>query len=76
MSSHPADSAASAWPSTLLADDALKEAVLAAVQASGEAWMSGTTWDGRRATRISVSNWSTTDEDVDRTLAAFAAAVG
>ena len=49
-------------------------AVLAAVQASGEAWMSGTTWQERRAIRISVINWSTTDEDVDRTLAAFTAA--
>jgi len=55
--------------------DAETDRVLAAVQASGEAWMSGTTWQGKRAIRISVSNWSTTEEDVDRTLAAFAAAV-
>jgi len=51
-------------------------AVLKAVQESGEAWMSGTTWQGRGAIRLSVSNWSTTDEDVDRTLAAFARAGG
>ena len=51
------------------------DAVLRAVQSSGEAWMSGTQWRGRGAIRISVSNWSTTDEDVDRTVAAFAAAV-
>jgi len=57
------------------ADDAETEAVLAAVQASGEAWMSGTIWQGRRAIRVSVSNWATTDDDVDRTVAAFAAAV-
>jgi len=50
------------------------DAVLAAVQASGEAWMGGTLWQGRRAIRISVSNWSTTDDDVDRTVDAFAAA--
>jgi len=56
------------------ADDVETEAVLAAVQASGEAWMSGTTWEGRRAIRVSVSNWATTDDDVDRTVAAFAAA--
>ena len=37
--------------------------------------MGGTTWDGRRAIRISVSNWQTSDEDVSRTLAAFEAAV-
>ena len=45
---------------------------LRAVQESGEAWMSGTTWDGRAAIRISVSNWQTNDEDVERTLAAYA----
>jgi glutamate/tyrosine decarboxylase-like PLP-dependent enzyme len=52
--------------------DARTAEVLEAVQASGVAWMSGTTWDGRSAIRISVSNWSTTEEDVDRTLAEFA----
>jgi len=53
------------------ADDARTEAALAAVQASGEAWMSGTVWDGRPAIRISVSNWQTSEDDVERTLAAF-----
>jgi glutamate/tyrosine decarboxylase-like PLP-dependent enzyme len=46
--------------------------VLRAVQEDGAAWMGGTTWDGRAAIRISVSNWQTTDEDVERTLAAYA----
>jgi len=45
------------------------------VQASGEAWMSGTTWDGRPAIRLSVSNWRTTRGDIDRTIAAFARAL-
>ena len=44
------------------------------MQESGEAWLSGTTWDGRRAIRISVSNWQTSDDDVTRTVAAFEAA--
>jgi hypothetical protein len=35
--------------------------------------MSGTTWAGRQAIRISVSNWQTTEDDVDRTVEAFAA---
>jgi glutamate/tyrosine decarboxylase-like PLP-dependent enzyme len=56
-------------------DDATTNAVLAAVQDSGEAWMSGTLWDGRAAIRISVSNWRTSDDDVARTLAAFRRAV-
>ncbi|HXV33846.1 MAG TPA: pyridoxal-dependent decarboxylase [Gaiellaceae bacterium] len=55
-------------------DDAVTDAVLAGVQASGEAWMSGTTRDGRKAIRLSVSNWQTSERDVERTLAAFAAA--
>jgi glutamate/tyrosine decarboxylase-like PLP-dependent enzyme len=57
------------------ADDARTDAVLASVQASGEAWMSGTVWDGRPAIRISVSNWQTSDDDLARTVAAFRAAV-
>ena len=52
--------------------DDLTTRLLRGVQASGEAWMSGTTWDGRAAIRISVSNWQTSDADVDRTLAAYA----
>jgi glutamate/tyrosine decarboxylase-like PLP-dependent enzyme len=58
------------------ADDERTRAALASVQASGEAWMSGTVWDGRAAIRLSVSNWRTTESDVDRTVAAFAKALG
>ena len=36
--------------------------------------MSGTVWAGRKAIRISVSNWQTSAEDVSRTLTAFEAA--
>jgi glutamate/tyrosine decarboxylase-like PLP-dependent enzyme len=53
-------------------DDEATDAVIAAIQAGGEAWVGGTTWDGRRAIRVSVSNWQTSEEDVERTLAAFA----
>jgi glutamate/tyrosine decarboxylase-like PLP-dependent enzyme len=52
--------------------DAETNEALRAVQDGGEAWMSGTTWDGRAAIRISVSNWQTTSDDVERTLAAYA----
>jgi glutamate/tyrosine decarboxylase-like PLP-dependent enzyme len=55
-------------------DDEATNEVLARVQESGEAWMGGTMWDGRAAIRIAVSNWRTTDADVDRTVAAFEAA--
>jgi glutamate/tyrosine decarboxylase-like PLP-dependent enzyme len=45
--------------------DALTRAVVARVQADGTCWLGGTTWQGRGAMRISVSNWSTTEADVD-----------
>jgi len=57
------------------ADDAITDSTLAGVQASGEAWMSGTRWDARSAIRISVSNWRTTEDDIARTIAAFARAL-
>jgi glutamate/tyrosine decarboxylase-like PLP-dependent enzyme len=56
-------------------DDTTTGALLGSVQASGEAWMSGTTWDGRTAIRLSVSNWRTTDADIERTVAAYRAAL-
>jgi glutamate/tyrosine decarboxylase-like PLP-dependent enzyme len=56
-------------------DDETTNAVLAEVQASGEAWMSGTSWNGRAAIRLSVSNWRTSEDDIARTLAAFEHAV-
>jgi glutamate/tyrosine decarboxylase-like PLP-dependent enzyme len=54
-----------------LESDECTDDLIRRVQESGEAWLSGTVWDGRSAIRISVSNWQTSDEDVDRTLAAF-----
>jgi glutamate/tyrosine decarboxylase-like PLP-dependent enzyme len=55
-------------------DDEATDAVVAAVQASGEAWLAGTVWNNRRAIRISVCNWQTSEDDVARTVAAFVAA--
>src|SRR5439155_26900329 len=45
--------------------------VVERVQRDGTCWMSGTTWHGRAAMRISVSNWSTAEEDIDRSAAAI-----
>lgn len=59
----------------LVGDDATTEAVIAAVQHEGTCWLGGTTWRGRRMLRISVSNWSTTEEDIDRSVDAVLAAV-
>ncbi|HEX7180517.1 MAG TPA: aminotransferase class V-fold PLP-dependent enzyme [Thermoanaerobaculia bacterium] len=51
--------------------DAYTREVVARVQADGTCWLGGTTWQGRSAMRISVSNWSTTEEDIDRSAAAI-----
>ena len=51
--------------------DARTRRVVERVQAEGTAWLSGTTWRGRAAMRISVSNWSTDTADVDAAVAAI-----
>jgi glutamate/tyrosine decarboxylase-like PLP-dependent enzyme len=55
--------------------DEQTDEVLRRVQDSGDVWMSGTTWDGRRAIRLSVSNWQTTDEEIDLALGSFGEAL-
>jgi glutamate/tyrosine decarboxylase-like PLP-dependent enzyme len=52
-------------------DDERTDRTLAAIQQDGTCWTSGTTWRGRRYIRVSVSNWSTTEDDVDRSVAAM-----
>jgi glutamate/tyrosine decarboxylase-like PLP-dependent enzyme len=47
------------------------ERVIAAVQQEGTCWCGGTQWHGHTAMRISVSNWSTTDDDVEQSAAAI-----
>lgn len=51
--------------------DAFTREVIARVQADGTCWLGGTTWQGKAAMRISVSNWSTTEEDVDLSVEAI-----
>jgi glutamate/tyrosine decarboxylase-like PLP-dependent enzyme len=53
--------------------DAYTRRVLDLLQDDGTCWMSGTTWNGMAAVRISVSNWSTDQDDVDRSVAAIMA---
>jgi glutamate/tyrosine decarboxylase-like PLP-dependent enzyme len=51
--------------------DERTSAVSSRLLADGTAWMTGSRWHGKAVLRISVSNWSTTDEDVARSLAAL-----
>jgi glutamate/tyrosine decarboxylase-like PLP-dependent enzyme len=55
--------------------DAATERVTYGIQEEGTCWASATEWRGRRALRISVSNWATTTEDVERSAAAMLAQV-
>ncbi|MEM7339509.1 MAG: pyridoxal-dependent decarboxylase [Actinomycetota bacterium] len=54
-------------------DDTRTDAVIAAVQTDGTCWVGPTTWQGRRAMRISVSDAATTDADIDTSATAIAA---
>ena len=45
--------------------------VIAGVQSDGTCWCGGTKWHGQAAMRISVSSWATTDNDVERSVAAM-----
>ena len=55
-------------------DDLTKtDAIIEAVQRDGTCWLGGTTWQGKRLIRISVSNWSTTQDDIDRSADAILA---
>ena len=48
--------------------DERTRAVTQAVIEDGTVWMSGSRWQDREVLRISVSNWSTDDEDIRRSV--------
>jgi glutamate/tyrosine decarboxylase-like PLP-dependent enzyme len=58
-----------------LGDQARTGEFLAAIQREGTCWCGGTTWQGRSAMRVSVSCWNTTEDDIDRSIAAIRACV-
>lgn len=57
-------------------DDERTEEVVRRLLDDGTAWMTGSRWHGRSVLRVSVSSWATTDEDVERSLAAVRRVVG
>jgi len=48
---------------------------LAAIQTDGTCWVGGTIWNGEPAIRVSISNWSTTADDVASSAAVIASSV-
>ena len=55
-----------------LDDDEATRALGAAILTDGTAALTGALWRGRAVLRCSMSNWATTPEDIDRTVAAIA----
>jgi glutamate/tyrosine decarboxylase-like PLP-dependent enzyme len=49
----------------------ITQKVIQKVQEDGTCWCGGTRWQGKAAMRISVSSWATTQDDVDRSVAAI-----
>ena len=56
---------------TVSGADEVTRRVIALVQQEGTCWLGGTTWQGQVAMRVSVSSWSTTADDIDRSAAAI-----
>lgn len=54
----------------------ISDAVIAAINATGEAFLSGGSWNGERVMRISVCGWNTNADDVARTIAAAQQCLG
>ena len=55
--------------------DAATRAMIERLQAEGTCWASGTSWHGMAAMRVAISNWSTTEADIDRTAEAIRRAI-
>ena len=51
--------------------DTLTRQMVERLQTEGTCWASGTTWHGLSALRLSVSNYSTTEKDIERTAEAI-----
>jgi glutamate/tyrosine decarboxylase-like PLP-dependent enzyme len=49
--------------------DSATDEVIRRIQLDGVAWFGGATWNGMRVMRVSVCNWMTTHDDIERTLA-------
>ena len=58
------------------ASDERTRAVIERVQRDGVCWLGGTTWHGLAAMRISVSNWSTTERDIQMSAESILRAAG
>ncbi len=52
-------------------NDDLTEALIQKIQKSGECWLGGTSWNGKKAIRVSISCWQSTDQDIQHAIRVF-----
>ena len=52
-------------------DDEVTQQIMEAIQQSGECWVGGSLWNGKKVIRISVCSWVTSPEDISRSVQAF-----
>ena len=57
-------------------DDEFTAKVIERVQEDGTCWLGGTSWHGMQAMRISISNWSTTEKDIELSAEAILRCAG
>ena len=55
-------------------DETTTRSMLARLQEDGTCWCGGSVWEGKTAIRVSVCSWATTEEDIERSVRAFAEA--
>ena len=55
--------------------DEVTDQTIAKIQELGDCWVGGTTWQGKKAIRISICSWATTETDVGRAVKSFETAL-
>jgi glutamate/tyrosine decarboxylase-like PLP-dependent enzyme len=55
--------------------DTFADQLAAAIQAEGTCWLGATTWRGRRALRLSICNYRSTEADIDESATAIRAVI-
>ena len=55
-------------------NDEITDQTMRYIQDSGECWVGGAVWDGKKIIRISICSWATTEQDISRSVRAFVTA--
>jgi glutamate/tyrosine decarboxylase-like PLP-dependent enzyme len=52
-------------------NESVTQSIMQTIQESGECWVGGSVWQGKKVIRISVCSWVTSSEDISRSVKAF-----